>query len=271
MLSKRVFRLLLTSFVVLPGSVVAQEYDVSRRTYSFFGDDLTVEVRAETSGALQLVRGGRGVLEVAGRGERSILGYAPPRRPGDALRLTALGGDFVEFVVVVPDGVRVQILTPEHGHVISADNQPVAVYRWDVEPEPVPEDVVAEPAGLMLTYVDETVPATVRIENLSAIRKLGVRLEGDEFGVAASEALALRRGDASQLDIRIDRAQPIDLLFILPLETRAFRLLVAGEEIYSVRNGRPVTRCSPVTLQTLAGGVRTADFTPLDGRLRCEG
>src|SRR5688500_12699477 len=79
---------------------VAQEYELTRRSYSFFDTSLTIEVVSDVPGRLQVVRGENGRVEVAARVPGGIPAFALGGRTSDRLRLTALGGESAEFVVV---------------------------------------------------------------------------------------------------------------------------------------------------------------------------
>lgn len=246
-----------------------------RRTYTFFGDHLPVEVFGTPGGQLLVMRGGRGRLEVAARARRSVLSAAPPREPGAPLRLGAAGAGWTEWVVVVPEHVHVTVRVPGRDAAVPASTAAAAVYEWaaaDHTDRRSRRVRGASPArdhqGLAAIYADAVTPASVDVGALAAIRRIGLRLEGEEFAIAASGATALRRPDAASLRIRAT-GPPADLVFTIPPATRSFTLMAVGRIIAMVRDGEIHTTCSPVTLQTLASGTRTADFTPLRGMLEC--
>lgn len=269
----RALALSLVLFPLLDAAPLDARQSEFRRTWTFFGDHLPIEVASSSAGELRIVRGGRGQLEVAGQARAALLSAVPPRTPGEPLRISASARGPSAWVVVVPDHVHVTILLPGRGWAVPASTEPFDTYRWEAERRPVRRAAAGPPAkpareALVLTYTDPTTPAVVDLPDLRAVLRLGVRVEDADFAIATSRPLELRRGDPARLEIR--PGEPlIELVLIVPNTADELRITAAGRTVATVRAGLIETDCSPVTLQTLSDGTRTADFTPLEGRLEC--
>jgi hypothetical protein len=282
-------------------AATARPCEIERRTYPFFATRLTIEVHAGSPGALEVLRGGRGRIEVAGCADRAILGTAPPRAPGEPLRLTAVGGDDVRWLVIIPAGVHVTVDLPGRGivpvrtgiverytwharaargpHAPAADRPPAGTSAAATSATPSddrgPGDArpraggirpVGATRGTALTYHDRGVPEVVDID-LANIRSISVRLEGEGFRVGTSLPMELVRGDPRRVAIRTD--VPIDVVLYLPPDAGRFDLRAEGVDILGVRHGTVTTGCAPVTIQRGTDGVRRYDFVPIDGSLAC--
>jgi hypothetical protein len=112
---KQLLRLALATLVVAPLALAAStspalaQQDVMRDVYGFFGSSLEVDVAAEAPGRIRLIRGRRSRIEVAGRSPDGFTSAALGGRGVRRLTLTALGSEPVDFVVVVPEDVRVRV------------------------------------------------------------------------------------------------------------------------------------------------------------------
>lgn len=114
---------------VLPGAAEAQ-HDVTRRAFTFLEDRLVVAVHAEAPGELQVVRGQRGRVEVAARSRDGFAGFGLSGDFTRRLRLTAVGSDAVQYLVVVPEHVAVTVELPRGGSAHVPDRDGIATYRW---------------------------------------------------------------------------------------------------------------------------------------------
>jgi hypothetical protein len=266
-MKNRAATLMLIAAAAAPAA--AQEYQVSRRVYPFFASNLTIEVRTRSPGSLEILRGGRGRIEVAGRATNSVLGYAPPRLPGEPLRLTALGGSEVHYLVIVPEGIRLNVMLPDRAYAEPAVNEPAAVYEWGPEPEPVALVPAApEEPALFVNYTDTAAPSLVTIPDLSRVLRIEVRIEENRFAIAATEPVTVGRSEPARIDIATPPS-PHEIVFRLPADTRTFHLLAGGDEILTIQAGEVVAKCSAVILHELETG-RRIEFHPRDGRFVCD-
>ena len=102
------------------------------RTYTFLGDRLSVRIDGTVPGTLRVIRGEHGRIEVAGRVRHGLAGFGLSSRNGHVLHLTAVGGEHADYILVVPDAVRVEIRLPGKSvaEVVGAF-QDAASFRWD--------------------------------------------------------------------------------------------------------------------------------------------
>ncbi len=291
-------RMTLAILVAAVTPAVAQEWDVARRQYTFIDTRLTVEVRVDVGGTLRLIRGMPGQIEVAGRARNGFTSFGLGDRHGSHLRLSAVGANRVEYMVVVPERVYVRVELP--GREVSevfGSTRDAATYDWEsvAEPEaPMPRAAPAPPSGeterraveplpgdpgrdraagtptpgLFTTYRDAVAPEVVTLPRADVVRTLSVRLEGDAFRVAASRPMNLRRGDPDALEIR-PAGPPMDIVIAVPRRTADFLVEVAGAPAFAIVEGRPMALCTPAMEQVLEDGRLWFTFTPLDGRLDC--
>jgi hypothetical protein len=262
----------LTLVALAAKPVLAQDSGLDRRSFPFFDSHLTIEIRTESGGTLEVLRGGRGRIEVSSRAPEAVLAYAPPRATGGPLRLSASGGRTVQYIVVVPDGVQVNVQLPDEPDLSPAAAHPAEVYKWGPAGG-VPEAgdnvmVSALTIALSEAYSDISAPGELTLPGLASIRRIGIRIEGTAFRVASSSPVSVQRADAGRVDVR-PGAEPVDVEIFLPRGTQQFVLRVAGNELFAVRGGQPRTDCGPVTVQNLPDGNRWYDFVPTGGRLVC--
>lgn len=102
---------LFAAAIVLPLALAAppaaaQHGEVVRDAYTFLGSALDVDVATEAPGRIRFIRGGRSRVEVSGR---ALDGFATAALATRRLTLTSLGADRVDFIVVVPEHVRVSV------------------------------------------------------------------------------------------------------------------------------------------------------------------
>lgn len=264
-----------------PAAGAAQD-DVARRSYGFVGDNLSIEVHTTAAGSIQILRGGRASLDVAGRVPGGIPAFGFSDRTGEVLRLSATRGTIADFTVVVPEGVSVNLWLPGNTDPLSLGLGPTSLYSWQgtggsPSPAPVPEpaagglriDVAPAQRGPAAAYVSETAPHVVSIPLAENVRSVSVRIEGDDFRVGSSIPLRTIPGNAERLEIRTE-GPPIDLVLQLPEQVAGFMLKVGSEVAFAVNGGEARALCSPVTMQHVDGRGRRYDFTPRAGRLVCQ-
>jgi hypothetical protein len=259
-----------------------QQREINRALFTFGKTTLTVDVSVDTEGTLRVIRGQRGEIRVAARAVDGFADFGLKDRRGNVLQLTAVGTDRVDFIVVVPENVRLRVRLPDRP--VSETfgmNQPVGTFSWAATPLPAPGHAFGEPGpetpvlaaaapapGLNIAHSASTAPRTLAISDETELRRLTVLLEGTRFEVATDRALRLRGGHASTLEIRAPGA-PLDLVVRLPADTREFLLQVGSAPALLIRDGAVSALCSPVIDQLLDAHRRSFTFTPTDGRLRC--
>jgi hypothetical protein len=290
--------------LLLPITVAAQE-DVSRRTYTFLENRLDVAVIAEVPGVLQIVRGERGRVDVAGHSSDGFAGSALGGRLTRQLRLTAVGARTVEFLVVVPEHVALRVQLPDGTSASVTPGTAAASYRWAGTsaagfPEttylarspisldaPVPPHSSAYPhSGAAITYAppepqllrtagalfvahdSDRAPSLIDVPDLSAIRTLDVRFEHGSFRVVASRPLSVRRGDASHFVLQAE-GDPLDIVLFIPPGTAPLALYANGSRIAEYDAGRPRALCNNVVIQTPAENRTWLTFHPQSGRIDC--
>lgn len=118
---------------VRPAPAAAQSHDAEtvRQTYTFLADRLTVRVDAGVPGTLRLIRGQPGRLEVTARVLRGLPGFGLSDQGGHVLQVTTVGGEHADYILVVPEAVRVLVRLPDRpvAEVVGA-RQDAATFRW---------------------------------------------------------------------------------------------------------------------------------------------
>lgn len=260
---------------LLPATADAQR-DVTRRTYTFLENRLIVAVHAEAPGELQIVRGQRGRVEVAARSRDGFAGFGLGGDITRELRLTAVGADAVQYLVVVPEHVAVSVVLPSGATGSGAPRAGVSTYRWDgtlraedtdaLEYSPI---VPTTAGGLYVVHSGRgRVPGLVDIPSLTSVRSISVRVQGDDFQIAASRPLALAPGDARHMEVRVD-GEPIDLVFFVPRGATGFQIRSGGQRLAAVTGGRPRGFCGSTVLQQPTPSQDWLTVFPSDGRVSC--
>lgn len=260
---------------------VTAQNDVARRSFTFFNNDLVIEVLDRSAGELRLIRGGNGRVDVAARALGGFAGFGLGGIVRDRLRLASLGAYRVEYLVQVPDNIRVQVQLP-NGNLEPTPGGSEATFRWDALPAdtasrgdapPTPAAAPAAPAlprGTVLTYVDSKAPDVVGFPHVEKIRSIEVRLAGTEFRVASSTPLALNRRARDQLVINVGgEVEPIDLVFFVPEDTWRFGIRVGGEVALMAGEGEMEAYCTTAIESTAEDGSTMVRLVPVDGRLDC--
>lgn len=254
--------------------LAAQEWQVARERFAFAGSRLTIHVDAEAPGSLHVIRGSPGSVSVASRTESGFAGAGLAEN--DELTLSAVGAAAVDYMVTVPENVRVSVRLPGRmygdavaGHARSrsfewgqvARSQPETVTEWI---PPLEEDH----GPLFTTFVRARAPSEVILPDLSNVRSLSVRTEEGLFRANTSRPLSLDEGSDDRLEIR-PAGPPMDIVLTVPLGTSTFRLLAGDGTALIIEGGAITTLCSPVTQQWLSNGRRWVTFSPVDGALQC--
>jgi hypothetical protein len=288
------------AFIVLLPITVAAQHDVNRRTYTFLDNRLDVAVIAEVPGMLQIVRGERGRVEVAGRSSDGFAGSALGGRFTRQLRLTAVGARTVEFLVVVPEHVALRVQLPDGASASITPGTTAASYRWAGTnaagfpeatylaraPVFVDAPVVIPSAGAGITYAppepqllrtagalfvaheSDRAPTLIDVPDLAAIRTLDVRFEHGSFRVAASRPLSVRPGDASHFVLQAE-GDPLDIVLFIPPATAPLVLYANGARIAEYDAGRPRALCHNVVIQNPTVNQTRFTFHPQSGRIDC--
>lgn len=273
---------------LLPAAASAQR-DVTRRAYTFLEDRLVVAVHAEAPGELQVVRGQRGRVEVAARSRHGFAGFGLGGDYTRQLSLTAVGSDEVQYLVVVPEHVAVSVQLPNGGTAQVPGRDGVSTYRWgnmdrydagrthdrdrDYAEDPSAGEIMPMMAttasGLYIVHAGRgRAPSLVDVPDLRSVRSLSVRIEGTEFRIASSRALALRPGDEDHMVVRVD-GEPLDLVIYLPRGTSGFQLRSGSTRLADVLAGRPRGYCGSTVVQQPTPSQNWLTVFPSRGSMQC--
>ena len=265
---------MLVAALLAANSANAQEDELSRRSFSFFDNILSVEVVATMPGQLQVVRGEAGRIDVAGRVPGGIPAFALGGREENQLRLTAVGGNHADFVVIVPEDAMVKVKLPDRNWKQIGMTQESGQYTWGVNNKsaapaaPAPRARTSALPGPAIAYSDVLPPRTLNVTRLNSVRTVSVRFEGPNFNVAGNRPMTLQKGDPTNVEVRTgDEVQ--DLVVTVPLGTSDFKLLLAGKTAMNVVGGEIRVYCEPLTEQDLGMGRRWFTFAPEMGRMTC--
>lgn len=257
-----------------PAPADAQEYATARRSFVFFGRELAIEVTADGPGALQVVRGEPGRIEVGAHAADGLSGVALGGWRGDRLRLNALGGGDASYIVVVPERVHVVATLPGQQGASRVPDEPGAVLRWEADhalapfPEVTPSAVLSPDAdGLFLVHHDDIAPAELVLHQAS-LNRVQVRVEGERFLVRSSQPLTLRGSQKSPLRLRTG-PDPIALVVTVPSATRFFRLRSDSDILLTIHEGHASTRCDRALAVRNPAGGEQFEFVPVAGRVHC--
>ena len=253
-----------------PAAARAQEYDVSRRSYTFLDERLVVLVETEVPGTLRVVRGSRGQVEVAGRARDGFVGFGLGGDIQQQLRLTSVGGEQVEYLVVVPDYVRLTVRLPDRTGSDVSPRQTSATFRWGATTETAAESLIPPThGGMYMAHTSAWAPSSIDIPDLAAVRSISVRFEPGDFRIAASRPLSIAPGTRRpNFELRV-AGDPTALVIHVPLGTAPFTVRAAGRTIVSTTGGRPGSNCSGVAVQQPTPEQVWFNFYPQAGRIDC--
>lgn len=298
---------LATLFLVAAAPLHAQEDNVVRRIFTFLDSRLTVDVLVESPGVLRMIRGEAGEVQVAARASRGFAGFGLAGRGDNELKLTALGADHVEYLVIVPERVRVSVRMPDRYRAETfASTSDNATFIWDAtgeardrvaaaaarpDAEPrlpdaaradrtaqaapernrVPADEAVEPGYAYFTaYAGAPVPELISLPETERISSVTVRVEGERFRIDASRPMRLTPGDPRVLEIRPE-GEPMHIVIYLPDNVPQFIMRLGNVPAFAMQGRDPAVFCTPVIEQWLDDGRRWYTFSPRAGRLRCGG
>jgi len=241
------------------------QQDVMRDVYRFQGSALDVEVATESPGRIRLMRGQRSRVEVAGRAPdgftSAALGGVGVRR----LTLTALASGPVDFVVSVPEDVRVRIhWEGSNRSELFGPLTRSATYAWDtLAARPAietigPADARRVPAG---SSAPDVTPRVLDITSAHRLDRLTVHVGEAAFGLSPAHRIdAQRSGDA----LRFAAPEGADVAIDVPLGER-MTLRLDGVDAIVVDGSDVRVLCESVLSQTLPDGRRWLTLTPVPG------
>ena len=239
-----------TATLLLPANASAQQ-DVMRDVFGFHGSALDVLVEAEAPGRVRIVRGQPSRIEVAGRAANGLTSAALGGHGVRRLTLTALGGDRVDFIVVVPEDVRVRLYRPgADGSELFGALSETATYVW--------EPAQVRPAIETLRPTDRfgAAPRALDIRDAHRLDRLTLRIGARDFALSPRLSITTS-GGTSVLDAR--NGQEIDIS--LPAGA-PFTLSLDGVEAVVIEQGDVRILCESMLSQTLPDGTRWLTLTP---------
>jgi hypothetical protein len=266
---------LLSALVLLVGSTAAaeaQEYDVSRRSYPFLEERLTVLVETEVPGTLRVLRGGRGQVEVAGRSPDGFVGFGLGGDIRQHLRLTSVGGAHVEYLVVVPEHVRLTVQLPDRAGTDVAPRQESAVFRWGLvtgKDENGAALLLPTHGGMYRVHTSTLAPAFVDIPDLASVRSISVRFGPGDFRIASSRPLSFDPGSGRAGIVLRVAGDPTAIVINVPTGTPSFTVRAADRTLVSIAGGRPGSNCAAVAVQQPTREQMWFNFYPQRGRIEC--
>ena len=247
------------------------QQDVMRDAYGFHGSSLEVDVATEAAGRIQLIRGQRSRIEVAGRAPNGFTSASLGGHGVRRLTLTSLGADRVDFVVVVPEDVRVRVRWPGSARSeLFGTLSDAVTYAWSsTSGRPAFESLrpdAAEPlesrpstAGSTAAVPVTATPRALDIIGAYRLERLTLRIEGEDFRVSSPRSVQSER--------IADR-----LRLIAPDNGDVSIFVPAGEPLTLSLDGEPAivldgddvrVLCEAVLSQVLPDGRRWLTLTPV--------
>lgn len=252
-----------------PTAARAQQREVMRDVYGFHGSSLDVQVEVESPGQVRFIRGTRSRIEVSGRATNGFASAALGGHGVRRLTLTALGADRVDFIVVVPEDVRVRVSWPGASRSeLFGTMAETATFAWD-SPVGRPgfetigpgrgrpdRDATASPAPRR--SLEGTTPRLLDIVGAVRLERLTLRIEDGRFAASANrEFTADRHGDR----LHIDAPASGDLTVLVPRGER-FTLSLDGVSAIVVDGADVRVLCAAVLSQELPDGRHWLTLTP---------
>jgi len=263
--------ILASALILCAGPAAAQEWGVNRRFFTFLDNEVTVEVSAETGGRLHVIRGEQGRIEVSARVDGGMSSFALGGRDGSTLRITTVGGQTADVILVVPEDTYLRVRLPNSRSGEVASSRPSGTFEW-----PGPDG--AESSGARMApapmapataHVSDEAPRVLDVPRLNSARRITVDIGSSYFQVAGTRWMAVRNGSTTNVEIQTG-SEPEDLFISIPAHTRNFTLKLGGKTALSIRGREVSSYCEPVVELEIAGGAaRRFTYTPAAGRLRC--
>lgn len=235
--------------------------DVMRDVYRFQGSALEVDVSTDLPGRLRMVRGQRSRIEVSGRAPDGFTSAALGGTGVRRLALTSMGGERVDFVVVVPEDVRVRVnwLGSNRSELFGPLSDH-AVYDWD-SPIGRPAFETIRPEGTPAAGIRRVAtPSLIDIADPQRVERLTIRVGSDPFDIdgaarlePGADAIVVRPGRSGALTIRV----PEDAETTIALDGRT-ALIIDGSGVHPA--------CDAITAQTLPDGSRWFTLSPASGQ-----
>ena len=258
----RVLRSAATAILLAASAAPASaQMDVMRDTYGFFGSALDVEVATEAPGRIRLIRGQRARIEVAGRAPDGFTSAALGGRGVRRLTLTALASGPVDFVVSVPEDVRVRVRWEgSNRSELFGTLTHSATYAWESGIER-PAFETLRPSRDPAPRAAAATPRIVDITRAERLQRLTVRLGEESFSLSPATLLD-RSGGAEHL--RLVAPHDGDITLDVPAG-ETFTLRLDGVDAIVVERGAVRLLCESVLSQSLPDGRRWLTLTPAEG------
>jgi hypothetical protein len=255
---------ILAAAALLSGAQAASaQQDVMRDVYRFQGSALEVSVATETAGRIQLIRGQRSRVEVAGRAPdgftSAALGGAGIRR----LTLSALASGPVDFIVSVPEDVRVRVVW--QGSNRSELFGPLAhsaTFSWDrLVERPSIETFGSSAHARSSVATAAGIPRVIDIRSAHRLDRLSVHVGEPAFAFSGAQRDAARRaGDVMILDATTNS----DLAIDVPAG-QSMTLRLDGVDAIVIDGSGVRVLCESVLSQSLRDGRQWLTLTPVPG------
>lgn len=242
------------------------QQDVMRDVYGFYGSSLDVEVATESPGRIRLIRGQRSRVEVAGRAPDGFTSAALGGHGVRRLTLTALASGPVDFVVSVPEDVRVRVVWEgSNRSEMFGTLTRSATYSWDTFVER-PAFETVRPGESPTRPAASSVTATPRVVDIASAHRLGrltVRVGEDAFALGPSQRIDAQRNGGA---LSFVAPSGVDVTIDVPRDERMTLRLDGVDAIVIEETGVRVL-CESVLSQTLPDGRQWLTLTPvpLDG------
>ena len=263
------YLLALTLVGVIAAPAAAQK-DVARRSFTFLDNNLVIQVVSEKPGELRVIRGEHGRIDVSARAPDGVPAFSLGGRQEDHLVLTSVGSDKTEFVVVVPEEVRVRVVLPDRKSLDIASERPAATYKWgESSPKPAEPPAPSAPSdGMLLSHSSRAVPRVLSIPEYAAMTQLDVKFEGSDFRISTSRPVSVQPGRSDEILFRTGN-EPISVVVMLPQNTRDFRLVLGDKTAIEVVGGDVHSYCQQLIDQKLPDGRRYFTYHPAGAGLVC--
>ena len=254
--------------LALMASPAYAQQDVMRDAYGFFGSALDVEVATDAPGRIRLIRGQRSRVEVAGRAPEGLTSASLGGHGVRRLTLTALADGPVDFIVSVPEDVRVRVRwegsnrSELFGALTSS-----ATYSWEGNvPRPVFETLRSAPELRPDAPETAALPRVIDITSAHRLDRLTVRIGEPSYALSPSTRLEARRTGET---LRIAAPPAGDIGVQLPAGADLV-LRLDGVDAIVVSGGEVSVLCESVLSQTFPDGRRWLTLTPAQ-RVGCGG